>query len=305
MDLDTALARARARFGAHATFQPREAGLDLDTPPSAVVLVTEELPFDRARALYREAKACRAEVGLTPLIIASEMLNAWLDTGAGEDVTADAFFAERAADGDPAPELEAALDRLGEAAGCDPMTILHRLRPADLEMFEAEGEPLDFDDLAFPDDVREAYHQGLAERTAFLEEVRRNGGGSARIEPLRTYDEATALADLGGGPARVALFTCSPAEALVDLGFGGFNACPSPRTHARVWQRWAERYGAEPIFVDSSSIAGSIARPVATRSALITLAREVVLYDPDALAAGQLTLLAQLHRNASIGFWWD
>jgi hypothetical protein len=146
----------------------------------------------------------------------------------------------------------------------------------------------------------------LAEHEAFLELARRTRGPQLVVaHRMRSFDEETALAEIGGGPARLLLCSMSPATALLVLGFGGFNDCPPPPAQARVWGTWASTVGGEPVLLDGDRLHGVIARPVATRAALVRFAAEAALYDRDLLMNGALSLAGTLYRNAGVEFWWD
>ena len=52
---------------------------------------------------------------------------------------------------------------------------------------------------------------------------------------------------------------------LLHLGWGGANACPPPDEQARVWERCAEAWGAEPVLLSRDNLLSAIAvRPVDT-----------------------------------------
>lgn len=219
--------------------------------------------------------------------------------------------------------FETALDGMAKLCGGDPMAVLHRVPLGDFVLIEDDlyrgveaadpdqDEPYDFASQLLPDDLREAHAFGVSEREAFL--TKRDAfvadagafGQMGLVQPIRSYDEATAMAELGGSTSRVALVASTPALALLHLGFGGFNECPSPHQHALVWGHWRRTVGAEPVIVENDRLIGTIARPVDSRTLLVRFAREVALYDADALDEGFLPLLGALYRNSRVGFWWD
>jgi hypothetical protein len=124
--------------------------------------------------------------------------------------------------------------------------------------------------------------------------------------PVRAYDVDTALAELAPGTCRVALLPMDGARILLHLGYGGFNDCPGPHVHARVWQHWAETLGAEPAVIGGDTLTGIVTRPIATREALVRFAREAAIYDLDAIAPeGWLPFLGGVFRSATVRFWWD
>ena len=294
-----------------------------DALAGTVVMVTEEVPAAQAVALYRECKRQRAASRLSPLIVTRAgygelRLREWLAPdrpatdalaaalAAHDTLTAERFFAERRERGehDAAEMIDSALDDLARVAGCDPMSVLHRIRLGDLEAI-AGGEDFEPADL-LPDDVEAAHATGLAEREAMREMARRRPGPSMILEqPIRAFDEDSALAAIEDGPTRLLLVSAPPAAALLVLGFGGFNDCPPPAAQARVWEHWRGAIGAEPVLLDGASLTGVVARPVATRAALVQFAAEVALYDPDALQNGGLALAGLLVRSAGVDFWWD
>jgi len=315
--------RARAVLAGAVACVPIQELEECDWPDAlagTAVMVTDEMLAPQAVALYQRCKQQRGHSSLSPLIVTRAgyddlRLREWMAPGpvaaanlqsaraAYETLTADGFFFQRrqSAAGDAASMIEEALDDLGRAAGCDPMSILHRIRIGDFAAISS-GEEFDLADL-LPDDVRAAHATGLAEREALREMARRRGGPQSMIlqHPIRTFDETSALAEVSTDPCRLLLVSASPAAALMVVGFGG----PAPAAHARVWEHWRAALGAEPVLLDGARLSGVAARPVATREALVRFAAEVVLYDPDALAEGALTLAGSLVRNASIGFWWD
>ena len=318
--------RARAVLAgavACAPIQDLEDGRWPDALAGTVVLVTEEVPAQQAIGLYAACKRQRAQSRLSPLIVTRAgydqlRLREWLAPdrpaadalaaalAAHDALTAERFFAARreGAEHDAAEMIEAALDDLGRVAGCDPMAILHRIRIGDLEAI-AGGEDFEPADL-LPDDVAAAHATGLAEREAMREMARRRPGPPLiPQQPIRTFDEASALAEIADGPTRLLLVSVPPTAALLVLGFGGVDDCPPPAAHARVWEHWRAAIGAEPVLLDGASLSGVVARPVATRAALVQFAAEVALYDPDALESGELALAGTLVRNAGIELCWD
>jgi hypothetical protein len=293
-------------------------------PIEAAIVVSDEVPFAQALALYSEAKAQRDRTGLAPIVVTADgwdelLVHQWLypdgrralerTLAAYEATTADAFFARRATE-PGAENLAAAFDETLDdlrrmASGRDPMSILHRLRLGDLDGAEEEMDVSA--DLLLPDDVRAAHAQQMTERAADREWARRSGRtGWSLVLPVRTFDEATALAEMKGGPSRLALVSSTPARALLHLGWGGSNACPPPHEQARVWEHWAAAWGAEPVLLSGNNMLAAIsARPVDTREGLVRFARELALYDIDLVAHGCLAHLGRICRNVSLDFWWD
>jgi hypothetical protein len=325
MTIEQARARAGAALGGAVACVPMHELADAQWPEALPpVLVTAELPMREAVAVYRSVKQQRGRSGLSPLIVTRDgfdklRLREWLspdpspaqqlaaELAAYELLTSDEFFARRLARAgeDPAPSIEAALDSLGSLTGQDPMAILHRIRLDDLEALGGGEGDFDPDDL-LPDDVEAAHARMLVEREALLEMARRGPNRYLVMPPrLRPFDEETTLAELADGPARLLLSASSPATALLYVGFGGFNDCPAPHAHARVWQQWGAAFGAEPVLLEADTLHAVVARPPTTRAALVRFAREGALYDRDALTAGPLPLAGCLYRCAAIDFWWD
>ena len=274
------------------TWQALHELLDYE-PGTAAIVATEVLDTKRARAVLRAARAA----GFTAIAGADEVLsNAYAIPMPPREVALPAPIAT-------AP-LEAALAKLGELAGRDPMTVLHRIPIGDVAMLESDDVDLEMfdEDSLLPDDIAEAWR---VQRAARDELIASAFGGFVMTQPSRSPSVEIALDEIGFGACRVAIVDATPAQALRHLQFGAFNACPRPEVHALVWERWAERFGAEPVLVTEDRIAGVIARPITTREALVELAAEVAAYDPDLAVEGWLTLLATLYRNASFDFWWD
>ena len=327
-----ALARGVGVLGARAGLRPihQLAGVAESPPLGAAIVVSDEMPLRQALAMWSKARAQRDHTGLSPIVVAAGFgelaVHGWLGPERNDDLattlaafeqeSADGFFGARARDdGDMAARVEAALDALGARAGCDPMSILHRLPIDDLEAIESGGDGdgdgdggdgINFAEPPLPDDVRAAHAQLLVEREAALELARRTPGPRLLWQQTaRSFDEATAVAEITGGPARLALVAAPPALTLLHLGFGGFNDCPAPHQHARVWEHWQRAVGAEPVLLDDDRMEGIIAHPIDTRAALVSFTSEVAAYDANTLSAGVLSLAGRLYRNAGVRFWWD
>jgi hypothetical protein len=296
--------------------------LDDSKPPRAAIVVTEEIPFDEALEFYRATKARREGSKLSPLILREEAFESLFASGASSEFDSypieggHSFFDVRArkSETDVTKSIEASLNQLERLFARDALQILHRIplgELAELENLESPGDASELDDLLLPDDLKQAYAEELARRQAFLAEVRAkakasNPSGMSQLvleEPLRTFDEATALEQIpSGGQARLALVASTPAEALRHLGF-----CigASPLQHSWVWEYWKQSVDAEPVVIDQARIEGVVLSPPSNRSELVQFVREIVLYDPDAAIEGWLSLLGMVYRNTSIGFWWD
>jgi len=164
---------------------------------------------------------------------------------------------------------------------------------------------VEFDeDMLGPDDLREAYEAELAARA----ETRASVPGMLVLVQqwsLRTYDVASAIAELAPGRSRVVRLATTPARALMYLGFGGWNDCPNPHEQARVWEHWANTVGGAPALVEEDALTAIIERPPATRDALVRMAREVTTYCGDSVIEGRLPLLAMLYRSTNVRFWTE
>jgi hypothetical protein len=291
-----------------------------ETEREVAIVGSEEMAPAALCQLVVHARAQRALTGLVPIVVPAEVLThlCWENA---QNLRASRAAYEAATNGwtalpgesEPiARSLEKALDRLGQRTGRDPVSILHRL-PVDLLAGledQAGGEPLAEEDL-LPDSVEEAYSAALRERAEMRAERAemladgRQPGLLILDSPRRAPDERAAIDELVCEAGRVLLLATTPARALLELGFGGFNQCPAPETQARIWEHWAQSLGAEPLVIGSDWIGGTIARPVQTRGELVQLASEVIRYDGDSLIEGPLFLLGQLFRNAMLSCWWD
>lgn len=209
---------------------------------------------------------------------------------------------------DHTERFEAALDRLGKACACDPMTVLHRLDLDTLGAIDSGDDEVDLDPECFePDDVAEAYRVAVARRKELLATARKESPFGMVITSSfeRPYDVETAIAELPCGPeSRVLALATTPARVLLHLDFGGFNNCPPSSVHARVWEYWNEAIGLEPALIGEASITGIITRPITTRAALVKFAVEVASYDHD-IIDGDLAFLGAVVRSSLVRFWWD
>ena len=159
MTAEDARQRAKALLGGATACVPIQELEACDWPDALAgmaVMVTEEMPAPQAVALYQQCKRQRSDSGLSPLIVTRAgyedlRLREWLAPGplaaanlasaraAYDALTADQFFASRreASGRDAASLIEEALDDLGRVAGCDPMSILHRIRIGDYRVIYA------------------------------------------------------------------------------------------------------------------------------------------------------------------------
>jgi Domain of unknown function (DUF4253) len=276
---------------------------DLDQPIDfgIAVEVTDLLPPPRAREVYATT---RGEAGRCALILTEDAELPFADFDAQERLR-ERLAAYQRGDERPVPEIstepiERALARLADLTGGDPLRVLHRLDGETAAAIEDEADFELEDDLLLPDDPQAAYAELVGRAHA-------PGAGPSLVQawPVRTHDVATAIAQLSTGRARVVRLTTTPARALNYLGFGGWNDCPAPPDQARIWERWHRTIGGAPVLLGRDSLVGLVARPVASRAALVQLAREVIAYDGDSLSEGTLPLLAMLYRNTTLRCWWD
>lgn len=290
-------------------WKPLHEALELEDPVDLGIdiEVTDVLPPARVREVFA---AARSEPGRCAIIVAEGARLTFLDEDAPERLRETLAAYERGGlpFGDPTTTaaFDAALASVAAATGVDdPLRVLHRL-DGDTIMAIGGDEEVEFDEeMLLPDDLRVAYDEMLEARKA-----RRAAAipGMLTLDqqgPLRTYDEATAIAELGPGDARVFRLATTPARALMYLGFGGWNDCPNPHEQARAWEHWATTVGGVPAVIHEDALDAIIARPPTTRDALVRMAHEVVTYDRDSGIEGMLWLLATLYRSTSVRFWWD
>ncbi len=284
--------------------EPVDLGIQID--------VTDVLTALRAREVYA---AARAEPGRCAIIVAEGARLTFTDFDAAPRLRERLAAYERTTDPfgalPPSDSIDRTLAKLAELAGRDALEVLHRLDGETVFAVENEDDFELDDDMLLPEDPREAYAAVLAQREAARAErpaVTFGGMFGLVLDqsgPPRTYDVASAIAQLSPGESRVMRLATTPARALLYLGFGGWNDCPSPHEQARIWERWARTTSGEPAVLHEDSLDAIVTRPVETREALVQLAREVIAYDRDSVIEGVLPLLSMLYRNTSVRFWWD
>lgn len=133
-------------------------------------------------------------------------------------------------------------------------------------------------------------------------------GGDA--SPTRSLQ---ALLDLHSGHLKPCVHLAlielqAPWTLFTRLGFGGWNACPSPAVHAALHRRWAEQFGAEPAALSASTVECLVARPPLEKPAALALAAEQQAYCPDIVeqGVGSGGALAATLLSAPVWyFWWD
>jgi len=99
-----------------------------------------------------------------------------------------------------------------------------------------------------------------------------------------------------------------PWEAAAAIGFGAWNACPTPEEHVGVMRYWSERWGAEPVGIAADTVEMLVARPPTSRDAALALAEEQFAYCEDIVTQGVGTveaLAATLVDGRTWFFWWD
>jgi hypothetical protein len=97
-------------------------------------------------------------------------------------------------------------------------------------------------------------------------------------------------------------------EAPAWVGFGDWNACPSPAEHVALMRHWETKYGAEVVCIDRDVLEMHVSRPPNTREEAMALAREQFLYCDDIVYQGTETLealAATLLGGTTWFFWWD
>lgn len=102
--------------------------------------------------------------------------------------------------------------------------------------------------------------------------------------------------------------TRSSFEALAYLPFGGFNDCPENDAHLAIHRHWHGRFGAELVTMSGDVLEFQVARPPATESEAIALAKEHYAYCADIVeqGVGSVGALAGALKGAKQWFfWWD
>jgi hypothetical protein len=97
-------------------------------------------------------------------------------------------------------------------------------------------------------------------------------------------------------------------QAAAAMAFGGWDANPFAFEHAAVHRYWSERFGAEVVAVNTSTVELWVARPPVDRDSAIELALEQFAYCEDLVGQGYETiegLAAVLMASHVWSFWWD
>lgn len=117
---------------------------------------------------------------------------------------------------------------------------------------------------------------------------------------------------VNGKPLKHVLLAQVPGKsgwaALVELGFGGWNACPSPGEQAAYLELWFEQYGAELLYVSGDVIECVVNRPPSNVDDALELAKAQYGYCNDIVDQGCGTIAAlasELIDNPRWFFWWD
>jgi hypothetical protein len=99
-----------------------------------------------------------------------------------------------------------------------------------------------------------------------------------------------------------------PWTLFTRLGFGDWNACPTPAEHAALHRHWAAQFGAEPAALTVDTVECLVARPPVDKAPALALAAEQQAYCPDIVEQGVGTtaaLAASLLAAPVWYFWWD
>jgi hypothetical protein len=102
--------------------------------------------------------------------------------------------------------------------------------------------------------------------------------------------------------------TAEPALVALHLGYGDWNASPSPLVHAGLASRWAAQYGAVPVAFAGDVLEYQVSRPAQTREEALSLALDQFAFCPDIVGQGTETierLAAELIGARYWFFWWD
>jgi hypothetical protein len=154
------------------------------------------------------------------------------------------------------------------------------------------------------------------DRLASLEEEHRIGFG---LDDDAIAEAVRAVADLQGvqpglkmvsGPldaGAILLVPCDqPWEAVVRVGFGGWNDCPNPAEHAAYLRYFFDTVGGTPTAVGHGTVRLDVTRDVGDITQLAELARVVVNYCSELDEFG----VASVAQTLSFGpgpwsIWWD
>lgn len=99
-----------------------------------------------------------------------------------------------------------------------------------------------------------------------------------------------------------------PWTLFTRLGFGDWNACPSPAEHGALHRHWAAQFGAEPAALGADTVECLVTRPPADKAPALALAAEHQAYCPDIVeqGVGSVAALAGTLLAAPVWyFWWD
>ncbi|RTL46817.1 MAG: DUF4253 domain-containing protein [Burkholderiales bacterium] len=99
-----------------------------------------------------------------------------------------------------------------------------------------------------------------------------------------------------------------PWSLFTRLGFGDWNACPTPAEHGALHRHWGEHFGAEPAALGADTVECLVARPPRDKAPALALAAEHQAYCPDIVEQGVGTtaaLAASLLAAPVWYFWWD
>jgi len=97
-------------------------------------------------------------------------------------------------------------------------------------------------------------------------------------------------------------------QVAAAMAFGGWNANPFAFEHAAVHRYWFERFGAEVVALNTSTVELWVARPPMDRDSAIEVALEQFAYCDDIVGQGYHTIegLAAILIGSHVwSFWWD
>ncbi len=97
-------------------------------------------------------------------------------------------------------------------------------------------------------------------------------------------------------------------EIPAYLNFGGWNSCPEPELQVAIAKYWHDRYGADMVATDASTLEFFVAHPPQDREAAESLALEQYLFCYDIVVQGVMSirnLAGTLQHGTVWYFWWD
>lgn len=131
---------------------------------------------------------------------------------------------------------------------------------------------------------------------------------STGIQLLRQYNASTRAMETVEAAALMRIPTPHAYWIPVYLGWGDWNAVPSPLEIAAVARHWGETYGAMLSAIASDQLEFSVARKPATHQEAVALLKEHYCFAPDTYELDRSFLeqaAAELLVLDSWTFWWD